>query len=185
MSQDRGSPRTRRLVAAIAIAVAVSAAAGAVWSLAGLPGGPGPVFGVVFAALFLFGGMLQAASNAVRRAARAKIEERFPNGDYLRAADMANNFGVTSKGVAQLRGNGALVLTREVLHFLALAGADLSIPRSSIRASSMVRSHLGKSVGRALLKVEYANDSVAFFVEEPEAWQAALAGERRGDDVPA
>ena len=165
----------QRLAFAIAIAVGSSAVVVGLLSLAGVPVSPGPVFGVVFAVVFLFGGGLQAASGAVRGAAREKIAARFPEGDYLRASEMANNFGVTSKGVTQARGNGALVLTHDALHFLALAGADLSIPRSSIHASSIVSSHLGKSVGRALLKVEYDNDSVAFFVEEPEAWREALA----------
>lgn len=165
----------QRVVVAVAIAAAVSAAAGGLWALAGLPGGLGPVFGAVFAALLVFGGIAQTASRAVRGAARERIEARFPAGGYERATDMASNFGVTSKGVTQLRGNGALVLTGDALHFLALAGADLTVARSAIRGTAIVRSHLGKSVGRALLKVDFDDDSVAFFVEDPQAWRDALA----------
>jgi hypothetical protein len=164
----------QRLGIAILIALAISALLGGLWSLLGLPGSPGPVFGIVFGALFVFGGIASAAGHATRKAARALIDQRFPNGAYLRAADMANNFGVTSKGALQVRGNGALVLTNEALHFLAIASDDLTIPRGAIRATSLVRSHLGKSVGRQLLKIDYEGDSVAFFVEEPEAWITVL-----------
>ena len=171
---EQRRPLARRVIAAIVVALAVSAAVGGLWSLLGLHGSPGPVFGIVFAALFVFGGLASAASRGVRKAARELIDQRFPNGGYLRATDMANNFGVTSKGVAQLRGNGALVLTAEALHFVAIASDDLAIPRSSIRSTSLVGSHLGKSVGRKLLMVEYEGDSVAFFVEDPEAWREAI-----------
>jgi hypothetical protein len=172
------SPR-RRLLAAVLVAALVSALVGGLWSLLDLPGGPGPVFGIVFGSLVAFGGLGAAASAAVRRSARALVARRFPAGEYVRATDMAVNFGQTSKGVIQLRGNGALVLTGEELHFLAIASADLVIPRSSIRATSLVRAHLGKSVGRRLLKIEFDDDSVAFFVEQPEAWREALGGPPR------
>jgi hypothetical protein len=175
---EKAQPLMRRLVVAIVVSLAVSAAVGGLWSLLDLPGSPGPVFGIVFAALFVFGGLASAASRGVRKAARELIDQRFPGGGYLRATDMANNFGVTSKGVAQLRGNGALVLTTDALNFLSLASDDLAIPRSAIRSASLVGSHLGKTVGRKLLKVEYEGDSVAFFVEDPEAWCEALGGSK-------
>jgi hypothetical protein len=175
-----GASRAKRIGVFVLIAAAISAAVGGVWSALGLSGGPGPVFGLVFAALFAFGLLGKALSEGVRKAARMRIEQAFPEGGFVLATDMANNFGVASKGAAQLRGNGALVLTSDALHFIALASDDLTIARSSIRSVSLVRAHLGKTVGRKLLKVEYDGDAVAFFVEEPEAWVEALANTNRG-----
>jgi hypothetical protein len=174
----QGRPRWQRIALAVLVAAVVSAIVGGVWSLAGLPGGPGPVFGIVFASLLVFGGGLSAATTAavgaVRGAARRKIEARFPRGDYERATDMANNFGVTSKGPAQLRGNGALVLTHETLLFMPLVGDEIAIPRGGIRSTSIVRAHLGKTVGRPLLKIDYDDDSIAFYVDDPESWAESL-----------
>ena len=53
------SPR-KRLLMAVLIAALSSAALGGLWSVLGLPGGPGPVFGLVFAMVFVFGGGLGA-----------------------------------------------------------------------------------------------------------------------------
>ncbi len=61
MSTGSIGRRGVRLALAVAIAAAVSAAVGGLWSFAGLPGGPGPVFGLTFAAVFVFGGLQSRA----------------------------------------------------------------------------------------------------------------------------
>lgn len=91
----------------------------------------------------------------------------------------ASNFGVESKGAAQARGNGALVLTRRELHFFQLVGADdVRVPLDSIKEVKTVRTHLGKTVGRRLLWVSFAvdgrQDAVAWSVEDVDAWLSKL-----------
>jgi len=44
----------KRILIAAVIAAVVSAVIGGVWQIVGLRGSPGPVFGVVFAAIFVF-----------------------------------------------------------------------------------------------------------------------------------
>lgn len=91
----------------------------------------------------------------------------------------ANNFGLESKGAMQARGNGALVLTARELHFFQLVPArEFRIPLDSIVEVKTVRSHLGKSVGRALLYVAFAvdgrQDAMAWSVVDVEAWLSKL-----------
>lgn len=121
----------------------------------------------------------RAAVRGVAAQARALIDQHYPAGSAVKSDDMVNFFGLESKGVMQMRGNGGLVLTRDELCFLPLVGgATLRIPLRAIRAVSEVRSHLGKTVGRPLLRVEYDGeggpDAVAWFVNDVSAWQAKL-----------
>ncbi len=125
----------------------------------------------------------RALARGVAAQARALIEQHYPVGSTLLADDMANFFGLESKGAMQVRGNGGLVLTPEELCFLPLVGdATLRIPLRAIRAVSEVRSHLGKTVGRPLLRVEFdgegGSDAVAWFVSDVSAWQAKIASLR-------
>ena len=92
---------------------------------------------------------------------------------------MANSLGLESRGPVQLRGNGGLVLTRDELHFLPLEGvAEVRVSLDQIRKVSLVRVHLGKTVGRRLVRVDFgagaATDAVAFSVADPDRWLAEL-----------
>ncbi len=95
--------------------------------------------------------------------------------------DSANSFGVESRGAAQIRGNGCLALTAdEVLFVMWLPLRELRISRDRITLVERARSHLGKRVGRPLLRVRFADDigrddSVAWLVRDLPAWEAALA----------
>lgn len=92
----------------------------------------------------------------------------------------ANFFGVESKGMAQVRGNGVLVLTAADLRFRLWAPErTLTIELSRIRELTVVRSHLGRSKGMDLLKVSFENDagesdSVAWLVRDLQAWLTQL-----------
>jgi hypothetical protein len=72
------------------------------------------------------------------------------------------------------------VLTKDTLHFFMLVGQrELKIPLSAITGVSFVNRHLGKTVGRKLLAVDFHNeagaaDRVAWYVREPDAWQQRL-----------
>lgn len=111
---------------------------------------------------------------------RAQVQARFAAEEIVLADWFANNFGEQSRGAAQLRGNGALILGKQTLHFVMMANKrELTIPLASITGVSFVKSHLGKSVGRKLLAVDFTNeagapDRVALLVRQPEAWQQAL-----------
>ena len=116
---------------------------------------------------------------------RARVEAQLPAESIVLADWFANSFGVQSRGVTQLRGNGALVLTRDALHFfMMVTHNDLRIPLASITGISFVSSHLGKTVGRTLLAIDFSNDvnapdRVALLVRQPELWMQTLPGDRR------
>lgn len=138
--------------------------------------GLGSVVSLVLIILFA----ARAVARGVAARTRALIEHHFPVGSTVRSDDMAQFFGLESRGAVQMRGNGGLVLTRDELCFLPLVGdAALRIPRRAIRVVSEVRSHLGKTVGRPLLRVEYEGeggpDAVAWFVNDVSAWRAELS----------
>lgn len=110
---------------------------------------------------------------------RARVAAVHPAGDILREDLRANFFGVESRGKMQARGLGALVLAKDGLHFyMLLPRRDLTVPLAAVRRVELVRWHLGKSVGRMLLKVHFAgeagDDSVAWWVPGPEAWKAQI-----------
>ncbi len=93
----------------------------------------------------------------------------------------ANFFGMKSAGMGQVRGNGALLLFDDVLVFLLyVPRRKIEIPISAIRRVGVAKSHLGKSIFRPLLLVEFVNregieDSVAFFVPDLDSWLSALS----------
>jgi hypothetical protein len=60
--------------------------------------------------------------------------------------DSANSFGVESRGVAEIRGNGCLALTAdEVLFVMWPPRRELRISRERISVIERAGSHLGKS----------------------------------------
>lgn len=129
------------------------------------------IFAGVVALLFVLVVIISIASRATAAAARRTIASKFPADVIVFSDEMANFFGLTSRGVLQMRGNGGLVLTRDALAFLPLVGShELHIPLADIKRVSTVKSHLGKTVGRPLLKIDFGDDSVAFFVPDVAAW---------------
>ena len=92
----------------------------------------------------------------------------------------ANSLGVESAGKWQVRGNGNLALTkRELLFAQWVPNRVVRIPRSSILEVTTARSHLGKWIGRDLLKVVWTNDvgqedSIALWVADLDGWLEAL-----------
>jgi hypothetical protein len=132
-------------------------------------------------ALVLGLAVVLAILRALVSKARARVAAQIPADAILMVDWFANNFGVQSQGVAQLRGNGALVLTNAALHFfMFVPQRELKIPLAAITAVSSARSHLGKTVGRELLAVDFTNeagatDRVAWLVRELDAWQLRLS----------
>jgi hypothetical protein len=124
--------------------------------------------------------LMRVLVSRVTAAGQRRIDERFEPSAIVRADPAANFFGLTSRGPMQNRGNGALVLTATTLHFLPLVGDELAIERADIKAVVTAKSHLGKTIGRSLLKVEFGDDSIAWLVTDLTGWLAALdAGAQR------
>jgi hypothetical protein len=94
----------------------------------------------------------------------------------------ANSLGVQSAGPRQVRGNGNLALTEDELLFAQWVPQRLvRIPRRSIVEVSEAKTHLGKWIGRPLLKVTWTRDdgeqdSIALWVRDLDRWIAALGG---------
>lgn len=114
-----------------------------------------------------------------RRKLDRLVAEKFDRREILGATIRANFFGVKSKGGAQIRGNGALVLTGDEIHFIrAVPLMEFSIPKSSIRKVSTPRSFNGKSVLVPLLCVSYdteaGEDSVAWALPNTMQWKDAI-----------
>lgn len=152
------------------------------------------VAGTAILAIAILKLVMIAAGRIERRidtAVSARLSSIYAPGEMLRSETMANFFGVQSRGPAQLRGNGGLVLTEDRLVFhMLVPDRTITIPLEDVREVSLVRSHLGKAVRRDLLHVRYAvpdgTDAIAWFVRDAEAWRRAVEerAPRAGEEDP-
>jgi hypothetical protein len=117
----------------------------------------------------------------LRRRVAARVRALLGEDRILLVDERANSFGVASAGVAQIRGNGCLAATEdEVVFLMWLPRRLLRIPRHRITAIERTTSHLGKTIGRELLRIRYVDeadrpDAVAWFVDDLPAWEATLS----------
>jgi hypothetical protein len=87
-----------------------------------------------------------------------ELQTRFPN--TRQVWRKAQSFGQESRGKTQLRGNGILLLTDQELFFQGiLPKREFTIPLQQIQSVEIVKSHLGKSTFRNLVKVNFTNDA--------------------------
>jgi hypothetical protein len=106
--------------------------------------------------------------------------------DEILMTDLAaNSFGLESWGVWQGRGNGALVLTKDCLHFVRfVSGGDVRVPLGAITEVTFTKTHLGKATISDLLKVRFAMDdkpdSIAWYLTDPKAWKSKIDKLRAG-----
>ncbi|MGD9573486.1 MAG: hypothetical protein AB7V62_16525 [Thermoleophilia bacterium] len=91
------------------------------------------------------------------------------------------SLGEQSRGKGQVRGNGHLAVTDDAIAFaLMVPRRTLVIPRDRVTAVEEVRTHLGKWVGRPLVRVSFRRedgspDAIAFDVGRDRAgWLEAL-----------
>jgi hypothetical protein len=116
----------------------------------------------------------------MRRRAAEEIRANLGEDRIVMVDESANFFGIESRGAAQLRGNGCLAVTSEEVVFLMwLPRRELRVSRERITSVERVRSHLGKTIRRDLLKLTFADetglsDSAAWYVGDLPAWEAAL-----------
>jgi hypothetical protein len=122
---------------------------------------------VVLGLILLFATLKKSVNNTT-----STIEKNFNKEDIIYINSSANFFGVKSLGFKQIKGNGILILTNEVLFFRRLLPEmEISIPIENIQSIEEVKSFLSKSIGRKLLKVNYKSDrdkidSVAWYVDD-------------------
>ncbi|MCD6310653.1 MAG: hypothetical protein J7M18_08045 [Candidatus Eremiobacteraeota bacterium] len=126
------------------------------------------VFVLIMFIRFIFG--------LVKKRLVTRIREKFGNKQVILHSIWANYLGRKSRGVTQIRGNGALVLTGDELWFLlAFPEKEISIPLKDIKSVSLVKSYLGRTVFRPLLHVVFEHDgiedSIAWALPEPEKWK--------------
>jgi hypothetical protein len=125
------------------------------------------VFGVVFVVL-----------RNIARQKEASARERYPQARQIDRA--ASFFGQESRGAAQVRGNGTLILTDADLIFeMWLPNREFRIPLRSIQAIENPTSFLGKSRFAPLLKVVYINeqgttDAMAWQVPDLSRWMQLI-----------
>ena len=111
---------------------------------------------------------------------RSAAEARAAAGGEVVCDKMANCFGVSSRGMTQIRGNGCLCLGSEQLVFVQwIPRRKLEIPRSMLLRVEEVMSHLGATKGVLLVKVTFTNasgveDSVAWVVRDRVRWMNEL-----------
>jgi hypothetical protein len=109
------------------------------------------------------------------------ILAKFQESEIIKVSDSANYFGLESKGVKQIRGNGVLILTKKKLYFEMWVKPKtiIEIPINSIQKIESVKSHLKKSRFQKLLKVIFTTnrgntDSVAWLVRDLNEWMQIL-----------
>ena len=113
------------------------------------------------------------------------VAQRFKTNEIVLLDLGANFFGLSSKGLKQVRGNGALVMTENQLWFHRAAPSwEISIPLEHIRAFDLRRTHLGKGIAfKSVLYVEFISeigqDSIAWALREPQKWIDALTSATR------
>ena len=116
---------------------------------------------------------------SLRKKLENHIRDNFDKEEIIGATTRANFFGVQSKGGKQLRGNGALVLTRDRLCFIrGVPQSVYSIPTKTITQVSLPKSFNGKTVFSKLLcvhhSVEGGKDAMAWSVKGPNKWKEAI-----------
>jgi hypothetical protein len=134
------------------------------------------VVGAVFVFLVVLFLILRFVLTGLKKSLLTNVDKKLAGTNPLRQTLGANFFGQRSKGAAQIRGNGALVLTEsELFFFLAAPRREFSIPLNLITSVTLPKSHLGRTVFRPLLCVEYRShagaDAIAWAVKDPDGWK--------------
>jgi len=133
----------------------------------------------LFAGLILLFAVVRLVFGYLKRKFNGELRRKFTCEQIVRQMIGANFFGQSSRGMGQIRGNGALVLTPSALHFIMfLPREELTIPLETVTSVSTPRSHLGKTVGWRLLKVDYRSpsgeDAAAWAVQDVDEWASSV-----------
>jgi len=123
--------------------------------------------------------LLKFFFSSTRKKLENHIQKRFDKNEIIGATTNANFFGEQSKGAKQVRGNGALVLTKDQIYFIrAVPFKEYTIPLKSVSIVSLPNYFNGKSIFSKLLCVQYEtgleSDAIAWAVKNPESWKKAI-----------
>jgi len=131
--------------------------------------------GVLFLVLLL--GLIKKLAGS----ALDEVMQTYPAHTHLQICPMANMFGLKSRGMKQVRGNGILLLTNSVLYFrMLMPRREVLVPVSSITGFGVEKSFLGKTKGVKLLRIDFTPetggaDSAAWIVRDLDGWLSSLA----------
>jgi hypothetical protein len=109
-----------------------------------------------------------------------KILKNYSKEEIKAFSSNVNFFGEKSKGMTQIRGNGALLLTKDYLYFqMWIPKKEIKIPLDKIENIEEVKSFLGKSKLRPLLKIDYIDEngqknSAAWLVKNLQKWKSII-----------
>lgn len=139
----------------------------------------------LFAGVLVLLAVVRLVVASLARRTREEVRRRLAGRPIVRESLGANFFGLSSRGLGQVRGNGALVLTPDQICFLMFAPRrEVTIPLRDVTRLSTPRSHLGKTVGMRLLKVDFTSpagpDAAAWAVRDLDGWVADVERCRRG-----
>lgn len=132
------------------------------------------IFGVFLLLVFLI-----FLVSLINKKLEKLVTKRFKKEDILGVTTKATFFGEKAKGSKQVRGKGALVLTKDELYFVrALPQKEYVIPIKTIQEISLPRVFNNKTVIFPLLCVHFAQDGkkneMAWSVQEPERWKSSI-----------
>lgn len=139
------------------------------------------VVGLVLLLAIVIGATIVGVSLAAKKSRQA-TEKEFPNARHIDSGALF--FGQKSRGAAQMRGNGTLILADAELVFKQwVVNREFRIPYRSIQSLENPRSFLGKSQGVKLLEVRFvdesgADDSMAWRVRDLDAIMRAIEAAR-------
>lgn len=109
-----------------------------------------------------------------------KAIAHFQDRKILLTDPFANYFGLQSRGMKQIRGNGILILTEKELFFeLYIPKKELTIPIYQLKAVETTSSFLGKTKFKKLLKIIFhrptgEKDAAAWLVKNLDEWKITL-----------
>lgn len=132
------------------------------------------ICGIVFL-LFFISFILKSTQKKLEK----YILEKFDKNEILGATTRANFFGLKSLGSRQIRGNGAIVLTKDKLFSIrAKPFQELIIPLENISEISLPTSFNGRSVFKKLLCIHYQKkgqeEAVAWALTNPKEWKLSI-----------
>lgn len=136
--------------------------------------------GILVGVIVIFVVVPKLVIKAMEPSLERRISKMYSSEQIILRDLKALTFGLESRGVLQWRGNGALVLTANELCWFRFVpeSSDLRIPRENITKVDTVKTHLGKTYGRDLLRVTFTNngkpDSTAWYVMDLGAWLSKL-----------
>lgn len=148
------------------------------------------VAGLVLMVVSLVFLLLRVVFFRVRRRLEKTISQRFKKEEMLGATTKVAFLGEASKGGRQVKGNGALVLTKKALFFIrAIPEAEYEIPISAIRKISLVKSFNGRTVMGKILRVDFegkaGEDAMGWALHDADRWKTSLEKLQDADKQPA